>query len=63
MVLTIGDVVGVLFTWSVHISKSGNLHKYSQKRKEKKKNRHDVTIFDNVGVVFRWSAHISKYHN
>jgi hypothetical protein len=36
MALTIGHDVGVLFTWSVRISKYGNPCKYSQKIRRKK---------------------------
>jgi hypothetical protein len=35
MAVTIGDDVGVLFPWSVHISKYGNPCKYSQKIRKK----------------------------
>ena len=41
---TVVNNVGVLFTWSVHISKYGNQHKYNQKirQNQEKKKRHDV---------------------
>jgi hypothetical protein len=62
MALTIGDDVGVLFPWSVHISKYGNPCKYSQKIRKKGENTLICTVVENVGG-FTWSVHISKYRN
>jgi hypothetical protein len=58
--LTIGDDVGVLFTWSVRISKYGKPCKYSQKIRKKGGKYTDMYC---CGVVFTWSVHISKYRN
>ena len=61
MMQTVMDNVGVVFTWSVRISKYGNQHKYSHKvrGKKEKKNRHLDTVVDNVGALFIWSVRIS----
>ena len=61
MMQTVMDNVGVVFTWSVRISKYGNWHKYSHKvrGKKEKKNRHFDTVVDNVGALFMWSVRIS----
>ena len=62
MMQTVMDNVGVLFTWSVLISKYGNQHKYSHKvrgKKKQKKNRHLDTGVDNVGALFMWSTRIA----
>ena len=59
---TVMDNIGVVFTWSVRISKYGNWRKYSHKVREKKKrekNRHLDTVVGNVGAQFMWSVHIS----
>ena len=47
MMQTVLDNIGVLFTWSVHISKYGKQCKYNQKirKKREKKNRHDVDCY------------------
>ena len=44
MMQTVVNNVGVLFMWSVHISKYGNQHKYNQKirQNQEEKNRGDV---------------------
>ena len=39
MMQTVMDNVGVVFTWSVRISKYGNQNKYSHKVREKKKRK------------------------
>ena len=53
------DNVGVVFTWSVCISKYGNYHKYSHKvRGKKEKNRHLDIVVDNVGALVMWSVRI-----
>ena len=62
MMQTVVDNIGVLFTWSVHISKYGKYCKYSQKNQKKnEKKRIDMmqTVMDNVGVQFTWSVRIS----
>ena len=63
MMQTVVDNIGVLFTWSVHISKNGDQHKYSQTIRKKQNEGIDMmqTVFDNVEVVFTWSVHISQY--
>ena len=56
------DNVGVVFTWSVRISKYGNWCKYSHKvrgKKKEQKNRHLDSVVGNVGAVFMWSVRIS----
>ena len=54
------DNVGVVFTWSVRVSKYGNYDKYSHKVREKKeKNRHLDIVVDNVGALVMWSVRIS----
>ena len=58
--LTIGDDVGVLFTWFMCISKHGNACK--NQKKEGKKNMVLIAV-DNVGVFFTWFVHIFKYGN
>ena len=50
------DNVGVVFTWSVRISKYGNYHKV---RGKKEKNRHLDIVVDNVGELVMWSVRIS----
>ena len=44
MIETVVDNDEVVSTWSVHISKYGNQHKYNQKirQNQEKKMRHDV---------------------
>ena len=57
---TVMDNVGIVFTWSVHISKYGNYHNYSHKVSEKKENnRHLDIVVDNVGALFMWSVRTS----
>ena len=54
------DNVGVVFTWSVRISKYGNYTNIVTKSgKKEKKNRLLATVVDNVGALFMWSVHIS----
>ena len=60
MMQTVMDNVGVVFTWSVRISKYGNYHKYSHKvREQKEKDRHLDIVVDNVGALVMWSVRIS----
>jgi hypothetical protein len=61
MALTIGDDVGILFTWSVHISKYGNPCKYSQKIR-KKGGKYTDMYCCGVSGVYMVCAH-SKYRN
>ena len=44
MMQTVIDNVGVVFTWSVRISKYGNWHKYSHKVREKKREKEQTLI-------------------
>ena len=60
MMQTVVDNVGVLFTWSVHISKYGKQCKYSQKirKRREKKNRHDIDCYGQCwGSVYMVCAH------
>ena len=43
MMLTVVNNVGVLFTWSVHISKYGNQHKYKEKIRQNQEKKEEAS--------------------